>query len=211
MFTHHLPAVENTWRHRWEGEPFHVYRTRVVGKGDGDLFRGLQLMESALQQRTELQLRMVCALHPEAAEHVAALRQDAAALVLERGPPVAAQTFAVGQLQLRIGGCPHCRALWVSEDPDATTCELCRAVTDCTAQWAPQMPTKPARTTKKKKKRKRKRPHGSLCTPSDLQQLMKAHPELQQQVLGQLPLSATDNALTWTNPFEDPHYSLSSV
>ena len=208
MFTQHLPAVENTWRHRWDGESFQAYRERVVSKGDGDLFRGLQLMEQALQQRTELQLRMIGAVHPHAAEHVAALRQHAAALLLERGPAVPPRTFAVGTLQLSVGSCAHCRALWVSEDAQATTCELCRAVHACTEQWAPQMPTKPARTPKKKKKkRKRKRLPNSVPTPLDLQQLMKTHPTLQQQVLGQLPLgaAAASSALTWSNPFEDPH------
>lgn len=213
MFTQHLPAVENTWRHRWEAEPFHTYRERVVSKGDGDLFRGLQLMETALQQRTMLQLRMVCALHPEAEEHVMQLRKHAVALALERGEPVAPRTFAVGALQLRVGGCTRCRQLWVTEapaggacpEPERNMCELCQSVEACTAQWAPQMPTKPVRSPKKKKKRKRKRPPNSVPTPAELQRLMETHPKLQQQVLGQLPLSSRESA-AWCNPFEDPHF-----
>jgi hypothetical protein len=204
MFTQHLPAVENTWRHRWEGEPYHTYRDRVVSKGDGDLFRGLQLMETALQERTALQLRMVCALHAAAGAHVMQLRKYAAALTLERGKPVAPRTFAVGALQLQVGGCTQCRELWVAEMPAGGMCELCRAVQACTAQWAPQMPTKPVRSPKKKKKRKRKRPPNSVPTPADLQRLMTTHPQLQQQVLGQLPLASRDSG--WCNPFEDPHF-----
>ena len=210
MFTQHLPAVENTWRHRWEAEPFHTYRERVVSKGDGDLFRGLQLMETALQQRTMLQLRMVCALHPEAEDHVGQLRKHAAALALERGKSVAPRTFAVGALQLQVGGCSQCRQLWVAEGAAATEssnmCELCQAVQACTTQWAPQMPTKPVRSPKKKKKRKRKRLPSSVPTPADLQRLMATYPKLQQQVLGQLPLLSSCESVAWCNPFEDPHF-----
>ena len=85
-------------------------------------------------------------------------------------------------------------------------CELCQAVQACTAQWAPQMPTKPVRSPKKKKKRKRKRPPSSVPTPAALQRLMATHPKLQQQVLGQLPLLSSRESAAWCNPFEDPHF-----
>ena len=207
MFTQHLPAMENTWRHRWEDESYNAYRERIVDKGDGDLFRGLQLMETTLQQRTELQLQMVCALHADAAAHVAQLQTYATALKLERGDPVPPRSFAVGTLRLQVGGCGQCKALWVEEEArtERTRCGLCRAVHAATAQWAPQMPTKAVRTPKKKKKRKRKRTPVQVPTPADLQQLMAANPDLQQKVLGQLPLAAS-GPHAWCNPFEDPHF-----
>ena len=62
-FTHHMPAVENTWRPRWEDEDFETYRYRIVDKGDGDIFQGMQLLERALQQRTRALLPAETPLH----------------------------------------------------------------------------------------------------------------------------------------------------
>ena len=199
--------MENSWRPRWEGESYHAYRERIVDKGDGDLFRGLQLMEAALDERTALQLRMICEFNAEAANHVQQLKTYASALALERGDPVPPREFALGSLKLQVGGCAQCKALWVEEacptEPVRSLCSVCRQVHAVTDQWAPQMPTKVMRS-QHKKKRKRKRTPVHVPTPVELQQLLVECPELQQRLLGQLPLSPDQRA--WYNPFEDPHF-----
>ena len=216
-FTDHLPAVENTWRPRWEGEDPETYRQRIVDKGDGDIFRGLQLLEQALQRRTELLLSML----EGAGDHVEEIRDQAQALSLE-ARRVPARVFPVSARavpRLRVGACARCRCAWVRPPPppeaaasraaEATKdlCDICTAIHALTTAWAPQMPTKPVKTGKKKRRKKKKRSSVAAPTHTDLHDLLKRVPDLKQKILGQPPLTSFTSGTqrTWQSPFEDPY------
>ena len=206
-FTHHLPAVENTWRPRWEDENYETYRHRIVDKGDGDLFQGLQILERALQQRTDAMLQL--AAGPALAAHVTELADQADALQLERRhvPPRTFDIDPAAAARLRVGACARCRCVWAQPLPAAAgapapdLCDVCQAVDRLTAAWAPQMPTKAVKSTKKK------RALPVAPTHADLHQLLRDQPALRQKILGQARLAQAHlhSAPQWMSPFEDPY------
>ena len=209
-FTDHLPAVENTWRPRWDGEDYETYRQRIVDKGDGDIFRGLQLLEQALQRRTELLLSVL-----EGADgHVAEIRDQAQALSLEarRVPP---RVFPVGarghapRPRLQVGACARCRCAWVrrADETGQDLCDICTAIHDLTSAWAPQMPTKAIKSGKKKRRKKKKRAPAAAPTHADLHDLLERVPDLKQKIQGQPPLTSFTSSAqrAWQSPFDDPY------
>lgn len=224
-FTHHIPAMENTWRSRWSNEDFETYRERVVDKGDGDLFRCLQLLEQSLQERTALLLRVLRPAHADLEAHLEALREEADALELERVhvPP---RTFG----EFTVGGCTRCKCVWVRHDPDndrqegdrrgggddgvddRELCDVCRRISRSTRAWALQMPTKEVRDSKKKRRKKKKRVLAPPPSDSDLQRLLQEHPELKRKILGLPPLQraggASESSSAWCTPFDDPYLRL---
>lgn len=213
-FTHHLPAVENTWRPRWEDESYETYRHRIVDKGDGDLFQGMQILERALQGRVQALIRL--ARGPGLQAHVGELMDQADALQLERRhvPP---RTFALhpaAAAGLRVGACERCRCVWAqpvlageSASDAPQLCDICREVDRATAAWAPQMPTKAVKATKKKRRKKKKRALPAAPSHADLHRLMQEQPALRQKILGQARLAQAHGPDTreWVSPFEDAY------
>lgn len=230
-FTHHIPAMENTWRSRWSNEDFETYRERVVDKGDGDLFRCLQLLEQSLQERTALVLRVLQPAHANLEAHLEALREEADALELER-VHVSPRTFGA----FTVGGCTRCRCVWVRQDTDndqaenaegrgtrvtgdpdgdandGELCDVCRRISRSTRAWALQMPTKEVRDSKKKRRKKKKRVLAPPPSDSDLQRLLQEHPDLKRKILGLPPLQrgggASESSSAWCSPFDDPYLRL---
>ena len=212
-FTHHIPAMENTWRPRWSTESFETYRERVVDKGDGDLFRCLQLLEQSLSERTQLLLGVLQREHAPLAAHLSALQEEADALALER-VHVAPRTFG----QFEVGGCTQCKCVWVRAADDAADgaadgalCDVCRHIASSTRAWAPQMPIKLVRLHKKKRRKKKKRVLAPPPSDADLQRLMQQHPDLKRTILGQPPLTGPSSSAAsaqWCSPFDDPYARL---
>ena len=217
-FTQHLPAVENTWRPRWEDEDYETYRHRIVDKGDGDLFLGMQLLERALQRRTGALLQM--AEGPALRAHVEALSDQADALQLERQyiPPQIFDIDPAAAPRLRVGACARCRCVWAQPLASAAAagpappaapnlCDICQAVDQLTAAWAPQMPTKAVKAAKKKRRKKKKRALPVAPTHADIHQLMQDQPQLRQKILGQASLAQAHmhESCAWQSPFEDPY------
>lgn len=183
VFNRHIPATENTWRPRKVGETHEAYRLRVVERGDGDMFRAWQIMETALASRTRLLFDALASrIPPEASRR--ALEDESAVVGVrdERG------------VQWKVCHCTECRMLVVRRGPgpgpaERERCDICATVSSENEQWAPHMPCK-ALSKKRKKKKKKRRPAapagggaprdrgaaGALPTPEELLQLAGAPP-----------------------------------
>jgi hypothetical protein len=169
VFNRHIPATENTWRPRKAGETHEDYRLRVVEKGDGDLFRGWQVMEAALRSRS----RQLLALLPLPPAVRAAL--DSGGELAERvrvrlpGDPTPWTAYP----------CRLCRLPAVAHTAEAAgdLCDICGTIFCENNVWAPHMPCKePSKKRKKKKKKKKKRKEGTdpmLPSPEELLQMVR--------------------------------------
>ena len=154
VFNRHIPATENTWRPRKEGEEYEEYRLRVVERGDGDLFRAWQIMETALEQRSHAAFALVARHLPESQRQALESDHDRAATV----------TDGDGQMW-RLGHCRSCRmrmARQVSESDSSAAassgcCDICETIAQENDIWAPHMPCKEISKKRKKKKKKKKR------------------------------------------------------
>jgi hypothetical protein len=163
VFNRHIPATENTWRPRKEGESHEEYRLRVVERGDGDLFRAWQIMEAALEERSRRTFALVARQLPAAQRRALEADRRSAAVVRDDG----------GQ-HWRLGHCGRCQlrmAVPCAEGaaPVAGCCDICETVARENEVWAPHMPCKELSKKRKKKKKKKKRKAAELLpTPEEL-------------------------------------------
>jgi hypothetical protein len=49
-----MPALMNTWRPKHDQESEDEYRIRVVEAGDGDIYRGMEIMHHTRRHQTEI-------------------------------------------------------------------------------------------------------------------------------------------------------------
>ena len=164
VFNRYIPATENTWRPRKEGESYEEYRLRVVERGDGDLFRAWQIQEAALRSRTDMLCRALEAGLDEASRRRLAA-PGAAEVVRDR----AGRPWAVYQ-------CEHCRMRAVVAGdalPARRLCDICEAVKADNDLWAPHMPCKAPSKKRKKKKKKKKRRADDDSAPPSAEQLLE--------------------------------------
>ena len=154
VYNRHIPAVENTWRPRKTDESYEEYRLRVVERGDGDLFRAWQIMETALKERTMTLYKAVVDPHLENHQRLQ-LKADPEFIVVVRDS---------GGGQWRAGHCNLCRMLVVvrgcaegDRHQGALRCDICSTIEVENDRWAPHMQCKEISKKRKKKKKKKKK------------------------------------------------------